>query len=329
MQVMVVDKPKVSILLITYNQEMYIGEAIRSAVEQNYDNLQVVVADDCSTDRTSEIVMDFASRYPERVIPVIGDKNLGITGNCNRGLKYCDGKYTAHQGGDDILLPDKVQKQVEWFEVDANRVLCGHDVEVFFNNPYIRTFVRRHGRAGRNGVGNKLLYEYGVDSFFMGTSMMWRTAAVPDIGFDMRLPIVADWKFILDVVGSNGIWGSIPGIFARYRRHDTNISVASRFYRLHRDCIKTVLFSKIEHSFSDESYYKARAATYYNLSWQLWAKGNYSRARRCYWSMLFSGKKLHFYIYKKMFRFFMPDWLAGFELFLRRKLRKIIGPRRF
>ena len=123
--------PLVSILIPAYNQAQFLPETLSSALEQDYDNLEVVIADDGSRDHSAEVINDFARRYPKRLIPIIGQNNVGVTKNYNRALKHCHGKYVALQGGDDVLLPGKVTAQVVWMEADARRALCGHDVEVF------------------------------------------------------------------------------------------------------------------------------------------------------------------------------------------------------
>ena len=313
--------PKVSVLLITYNQERYIEEAIVSAAEQDYDNLEVIAADDCSTDSTSDIIRSLESKYPGRVKAVIGETNLGITGNCNRGLAYCDGKYTAHIGGDDIFCAGKIKAQVSWMEDDHRRVLSGHDVEVFYTEVPGYTHVRRHGRAGRHGAGNVKLFEYGVDSFFMGTSMMWRTDSVPEFGFDQRLPIVADWKFILDIVGEDGIWGSIDGVYARYRRHDANITTRLTRYELYRDCLETIRIVSNDKRFSDKSVTRAKLAVFWNYAENLWAAQKYSQAKRIYKSMWEHRPFFHFYMYRRMLRHRYNNFAIKSELFIRGAVR--------
>src|SRR4051812_44955101 len=121
--------PKVSIHMISYNQRQFLPEAIESAVTQNYPNLEVVVADDASTDGSTEILLDYSQKYPGKVIAVLGEKNVGITGNSNRALARCSGELIAIMGSDDVLLPGKISAQVAWFEQDPRRVLCGHQVE--------------------------------------------------------------------------------------------------------------------------------------------------------------------------------------------------------
>ena len=123
--------PKVSVMVITYNQERYIRETLDSVVNQSYPNLEVVVADDCSTDSTPKIIAEYQLRYPEIVKPVFNLKNLGITGNSNAAFFACIGEFIAVMGGDDLFLPEKILRQTEQFEQDPAVVLSYHAVEIF------------------------------------------------------------------------------------------------------------------------------------------------------------------------------------------------------
>jgi len=212
-------KPLVSIHIITYNQLDFIHETLSSALEQDYENLEVVVADDGSTDGTAEIILEYAERYQGRLIPLVGGPNLGITGNSNRGLKSCKGKYIAFQGGDDVFLPGKTSAQVAWMEEDDKRVLCGHQVEVFYEDGKAP-----HGQSRPmvGGAGSGLFVKKGVP--FQGTSIMIRKEAMPKYGFDKQLKTYSDDLFFIETLVSGGKYGYIDGVFARYRRHEFNVS---------------------------------------------------------------------------------------------------------
>ncbi len=231
--------PLVSIHIVTYNQIDFIHETLISALEQDYENLEVVVADDGSTDGTDKVILEYAEKYPNRLIPLVGGPNLGITGNSNRALKACKGKYIAFQGGDDVFLPGKINAQVAWMQEDENRVLCGHQVEVFYEDGS-----RSHVLTPKlvSGVGCKWLIENGCP--YGATAVMVKSEDVPEKGFDERLPTVSDQMLWIDCLGERGIFGFIPGIYARYRRHLRNVTGD------HRDCIpdQIKMFNLLEQS---------------------------------------------------------------------------------
>jgi glycosyltransferase involved in cell wall biosynthesis len=230
-------------LIPTYNQSAYVEETVCSALEQNYENLQVVVADDASTDGTREILKHLADQNPDRMRLILGETNLGITGNCNRGLSACDGELLAMQGGDDILMPTKIARQVEWFEQNADGVLCYHDCEVFdsgsgnsiCNFSAISNFVEGHGPA-------QIIRAM---RFSAAVCVMVRSSSIPTSGFDARLPMVSDWKLQIDVLSSGGRYGYVDGVLARYRRHPGN-SRKSFPVQYYQDCLVTVAIVETE-----------------------------------------------------------------------------------
>jgi len=107
-----IDSPKVSVLIVTYNQKDYIRETLDCVLNQDYPNIEIVVADDASTDGTSDIILTYAALYPDRVIPLLADKNGGITVNCNRAFFKCTGEFIAILGGDDLFYAGKIKEQV-------------------------------------------------------------------------------------------------------------------------------------------------------------------------------------------------------------------------
>lgn len=93
-------KPKVSVMIPTYNQEQYIAEAIESVLMQDYENLEIVISDDCSTDSTPEIIKKYL--YDKRVKYVRNEPNLGRVGNYHNTLyKHTTGEWVVNLDGDD------------------------------------------------------------------------------------------------------------------------------------------------------------------------------------------------------------------------------------
>jgi len=89
------EEPKVSVLIPSYNQENVIEQTVMSALTQDYDNLEVVVSDDASKDRTPQILKEIQRKYPERLKIFLHQTNLGVTKNHNRGLLECRGERDA------------------------------------------------------------------------------------------------------------------------------------------------------------------------------------------------------------------------------------------
>lgn len=108
----------VSVLITTYNHEKFISEAIKGALAQktNFD-FEVVIGDDCSTDNTREICLQYQSKFHEKIKLILHEKNIGLISNYCETLSRCKGKYIAQCDGDDYWIdPYKLQKQVNYLE---------------------------------------------------------------------------------------------------------------------------------------------------------------------------------------------------------------------
>ena len=117
-------------MVITYNQEQFISDAIDSFIEQKCNfPLEIVIGDDCSTDNTQNIIREFSSKYPTLIKPILNPVNLGPLPNAINVLEHCTGKYIALCEGDDFWIdPLKLQKQVDFLEQNNEYVLSFHNV---------------------------------------------------------------------------------------------------------------------------------------------------------------------------------------------------------
>lgn len=100
--------PLVSIIIPAYNAELWISETIKSAFDQIWANTEIIVVDDGSTDNTLKIVQEFSSTR----LKVIAQKNAGAASARNSGLQVALGDYIQYLDADDLLAPDKIQKQI-------------------------------------------------------------------------------------------------------------------------------------------------------------------------------------------------------------------------
>ena len=214
--------PLVTIRITTYNQEQFAEEAVLSAVEQDYENLQVVVTDDHSQDGTPEILKRLAKAYPKRIDLILNDRNLGRTENQDLALKASKGEFLAFLDGDDVLLPGKISKQVEFMQRNSSLVISYHDVEVF---DWVsgQTLYYWSDRFGAKGGDVNTIVRYG--NFIPSTGVMLRRAAIPAKGYNCRIKIGADWLLFIETLHqSKGRFGYLDEVLSRYRRHQDNVT---------------------------------------------------------------------------------------------------------
>ena len=121
---------KVSVLMITYNHERFIAQALDSILMQRVDfDYEIVVGEDCSTDATREILLEYQHKFPDRIRLLLPDKNLGMLGNFAATLNECHGDYIALLDGDDYWTsPDKLQRQVAYLDAHPECSACFHNV---------------------------------------------------------------------------------------------------------------------------------------------------------------------------------------------------------
>lgn len=123
-------KPLVSICIITFNQERYIGQAIESVLAQETSfPLEILIGEDRSTDDTRDIVLQYEKKYPQVIRVILSETNRGANQNLACLLKEAQGRYIALLEGDDFWTsPQKLKKQVEFLEQHPECTICFHRV---------------------------------------------------------------------------------------------------------------------------------------------------------------------------------------------------------
>lgn len=187
--------PKVSVIIPAYNSELYIREAIESALAQTYKDLEIIVIDDDSTDKTGQIAKSFGSGLTY----IRHNHNRGPSAARNTGIKHVNGEYIAFLDSDDIWLPNKIQEQIKLLEnnkdialvySDGYRVnLSGLEMGLLFNivKPY------------RGFVFEELI----LDNFIPTSSVIVRKDILNEVGtFNDRFLISQDFDLYLRIAES-------------------------------------------------------------------------------------------------------------------------------
>ncbi len=221
--------PKVSVAVVTYNQEGFIRDTLDSIIIQDYPNLEIVIADDASRDRTPDIAKEYAEKYPDMFKLILAEENLGIAENCNRAFFACSGKYIAWLGGDDLFYPNKLKLQVEAMESDEKCDLSFHAVRVF-NSADDATIAITNGKDKRRRDLKQVLMD-GIS--LPGSAVMVRRSSCPVDGFDISIPRANDWLFFMETM-IHGYALRVEGVLGGYRIHNNNITNISLIDDMHK-----------------------------------------------------------------------------------------------
>jgi alpha-1,3-rhamnosyltransferase len=141
--------PLVSVIIITYNSSNFVLETLESVKNQYYRNIELIVSDDSSTDNTGEICKEWIRENKGLFVSttwVTAKVNSGIPANCNRGIKQAKGEWIKIVAGDDCLLPDSIERYIEYINEQAKS-----NIEVLHSNVdrYNETFSNENKQAFR------------------------------------------------------------------------------------------------------------------------------------------------------------------------------------
>ncbi len=170
--------PLVTIIAICYNHEQFIEECLQSIINQTYKNIELIIVDDFSVDKSREIMLIFSQ------------KNIGINcifnkynvGNCrsfNQALKIAKGKYIIDLSTDDVLKPNKIEEQVKKFEESEDIGIVFSDAEYIdeYSN-WLGIFYKKNQRIPEGNIYEEILKK----SFIMPSSMMIRKSILDKLG---------------------------------------------------------------------------------------------------------------------------------------------------
>jgi glycosyltransferase involved in cell wall biosynthesis len=213
----------VSVIMAVYNEERFLAEAVESVLAQSFGDFELIISDDGSTDATPALARSFAERDPARVRVLRAEHNQGKPFALNRALNVRRGELIAWLDGDDVMLPHKLERQVQALDQDPGAAGCSHDAEIFDADSG-----RVIGRFSR--VANGLpLRSGGIEMWFdptykmLPSATMVRSALCPARGFDERLTFTNDWLFDIEVF-RQGRCIALDDVLVRYRRHSDNFT---------------------------------------------------------------------------------------------------------
>jgi glycosyltransferase involved in cell wall biosynthesis len=206
-------EPKVSVCIITYNQERYIKDCLEGVLMQITDDYEIVIGDDCSTDNTSAICQEYQNKYPDLIKYYRREKNLGMIGNWIQTIKDCLGEYIALCEGDDYWTdPHKLQKQVDLLEANPNLMGCFHNSE----ERYCDTFDFSSSLYINNCAGKIYKFEeFALHNFAPTASLIIRNNQPLELNTELFKSLkIGDWPLSLLMLREDGLYYYIPHVMS-------------------------------------------------------------------------------------------------------------------
>jgi glycosyltransferase involved in cell wall biosynthesis len=211
-------KPSISVLMSVYNNEQYVCEAIQSVLNQSYDDYELIVVNDGSTDKSKAIIDQY--RQKNHRIHVIEHENRGLTPSLNIGLKACRGNFIARMDGDDICHSKRLEKQLQAFKENPKLVLVGSEVELI--DEAGREVGPRGHQSAHDAIRRQLLQGNG-GALTHPAVMFRRSAAVEVGGYDERFLNTQDLDFFLRL-SEVGEVENLKEPLLKWRQHSKSIN---------------------------------------------------------------------------------------------------------
>jgi glycosyltransferase involved in cell wall biosynthesis len=170
-----IDAPVISVVMSVYNGQKYLCESIDSILNQTYKNFGFIIINDGSEDNSLDILLGYQTR-DNRVL-IVNQNNIGLTRSLNRGMKVAASEYIARQDADDISLPTRLEKQLNYMGNHPEVAVIGCLGDVFNVNGVLQT--TKALKYSREGIKRHLASK----NLFMHGSAMMRKSCLEKVGF--------------------------------------------------------------------------------------------------------------------------------------------------
>lgn len=225
---------KVDILIATYNGEKYLKEQIESILNQTYKNIQIIISDDCSTDKTREILKEYEKN--KKIVVFYQEKNLGYVKNFEFLLKQVRSNFYMLSDQDDVWKKEKIEKTIGKLK-NENLDLVFGDLEVVDEN--LNTICESYNKYMHlNEKIKKYIKDYRLQ--YMYNCITGCTIASKKEWIDKFLPFPINSKYVIHdywiglIIALNGKVGYMEKAYILYRQHGNNqvgVSKASHKFK--------------------------------------------------------------------------------------------------
>mgnify|MGYP000850083554 FL=1 len=208
----------VSVVIPCYNGEKYLNQCIESVLNQTYENIEIILVDDASKDRTYKIVSQIKD---SRLKVIRNTKNRGIVYSLNRGIAEAKGKYIARLDADDMMLPNRIALQVDFLDKNPTYAMVGSNHIVVDEQDNILQYV-----SYPETNAEIQLFKYFFNSFSHPT-VMFRSFVFKEFLYYDVYSYCEDYALWFDISRKYKV-GNIPQYTTYYRLHKENLSLKNQ-----------------------------------------------------------------------------------------------------
>ena len=235
---------KVSVLIPVYNSQDFVGDCIKSVLAQTFEDFELILLNDASKDASEEVIKSFDDK---RIRYYKNEQNLGISGSRNRLLDLAEGEYLAIMDNDDISMPKRFEKQVEFLDKNPDVAAVGTWIELFNKRP-VKGIVNRCKKMITN-IGLVWCQPSEVTwkelmraNSCMHPSMMIRKSALLEHGirYNAKYTPAEDYDLVRQFLQAGCRVCNIQEVLFRYNLHGNNFSLQKRQMMIQADsAVKT------------------------------------------------------------------------------------------
>jgi glycosyltransferase involved in cell wall biosynthesis len=212
--------PLISVVLPVYNAEKFVAEAIYSILNQSIENFELIIINDGSKDGTIHILEQF-KRSDERVI-LVSRENRGLVESLNEGISISRGKWIARMDADDISLPNRFERQLQWLD-QTSADICGSWVRLFGTS---KSHILKHPQTD---AAIKMEILFGTP--FAHPAVMMKTDLVKQLRYDKAWEKCEDYDLWERAARAGWKMTNVPEILLLYRQHSSQISSSAFAYQ--------------------------------------------------------------------------------------------------
>jgi len=247
----------VSVIITSYNSSSFIIETLESVYNQTWENIEIIVTDDCSVDDTVEKCRAWIKKYGERFCHselIISEANTGVAANANRGLKAASGAWIKFIAADDTLLPRCIEQNMEYQETNPEVRILFSKVSIYNESFIPENFIevteddshdpRSIMHPSRNACSQYKMLLVSDRIHYTPSAFVNRETLLSEGGYDESIKLMEDYPLWLKLTGKGYKLYFMDSVTVNYRRHSKALNNKSQNYLVNPNYFKSENFRK-------------------------------------------------------------------------------------